>query len=102
MHIDEEYLERDTNVMVMLALSTTQFIRTIPYPVIVEMWDKKSFGRNKRRWLNTFDESQRSTISRWHTKFHKWHLVTGAPEKIAIAPSTLELLQRAVAFFAEC
>lgn len=76
------------------------FRQAVQYPIIVEMWEKRLYGRVKRAWLATFTEKERNKISRYHAKFHRWHLVTGTPEKVSCQLKTLELLKRAVHFFA--
>ena len=81
-------------------ISGNLFIRVVNYPVIVEAWDKRKAGRARREYVATFTESQRDTIARYYKKFHDWYLVRGTPQKVMIRPGTIELLQRAVAFFA--
>lgn len=82
-----------------------EFVReNLQYPIVVEMWDKvvgrSAGGRMKRAWLSQFTEPERKIISRYHTVFYRWHLVTGTPERIAMRLNTWELLKRAVNFFA--
>lgn len=76
------------------------FLRTVSYPVIVEMWEKAKFGRRKRAYRAEFSATERTALSRYHGKFYRWHLVTGAPHRVMLSLKTLTLLQRAVAFFA--
>lgn len=87
--------------------SGDRFIQVINYPVIVEMWkhlfvngNRKIGGRIGRAFKEQFTEAERKTISKWHTKFYRWYLVTGTPKRVALRLSTVELLQRAVHFFA--
>ena len=75
------------------------FRQRFAYPVIVEMWEKKNSGRVKREWLKTFTEAERSRISRWQTKFRRWHLQTGTPARVVMDVSTFGLLERALNFF---
>lgn len=82
--------------------SGEMFRRTVQYPIIVEGWEKKNYGRHKRRWLATFTQAERNKISQYHGRFYKWHLVSGSPLHVSLRPSTLRLLLRAVQFFAEC
>lgn len=80
--------------------SGDEFLRQIDYPVIVESWEKRRFGRGKRKWMAEFTEAERQTIAKYQTKFYRWYLVTGKPDRVMIRLKTLHLLQRAVAFFA--
>jgi hypothetical protein len=80
------------------------FARLVQYPIIVEMWDKiagkNAGGRRKRAYLAEFDEGQRRLISYWYTRFYRWHLTTGTPQRVVMRLATLQLIQRAVHFFA--
>lgn len=82
--------------------SGEKFLQVVAYPVIVESWDRVlSGGQTKRNYQHTFTEAERKTISRYRSKFHRWYLVSGTPKRVMLKLSTLELLQRAVAFFAD-
>ena len=87
-------------VAFVMTIRGDEFARTFPYAVIVEMWDKTKYGRVRREWQKQFSEAARKLISTWHTKFRKWHLQTGMPERVAIRPTTMELLRKALNFFA--
>jgi hypothetical protein len=76
------------------------FLDVVNYPVIVEMWEKVKYGRHRRRWLAEFTQAERNKIACYHGRFYRWHLVSGTPDRVACRLSTLQLLQRAVAFFA--
>lgn len=89
-------------VSIRLNLSGDMFLKVVPYPVVVESWDKKKQGRHKRRWEATFTQAERRKISSYHGRFYRWYLVTGTPRQAQARPRTIELLQRAVNFFAEC
>jgi hypothetical protein len=75
------------------------FLRVVNYPVVVEMYDKVKAGRKRVAYYKEFTDAERKVVSRWHTRFRNWHLVSGTPDRIAIKPATLALLQRAVNFF---
>lgn len=68
--------------------------------VIVETYDHKNFGKGERRYLAEFSQSERNTISKWHTKLHRWYLVTGCPRYFVVSVKTAGLLNRAADFFA--
>lgn len=81
-------------------LSGELFHSLVQYGVIVEMWDKKKSGRVKRAYLQEFDEAERKLLSRWQQMFYRWHMHSGTPQRISMRLGSLELLQRAVNFFA--
>jgi len=72
----------------------------IPFPVIVERWEKKNFGQGKREYYKEFNDKERRTLAAYYPRFYKWYLVKGTPEKCAFAMKNLELLNRAGNFFA--
>jgi len=76
------------------------FGKLVSYSVIVESWEKKNFGRHKRAWLAAFTEAERNKIGRYYGRFYRWYLVTGTPRRVSCRLNTLQLLQRAVNFFA--
>jgi hypothetical protein len=78
------------------------FMRAVAYPVIVESWDRRKFGRHARRWQANFTQAEQDTIATYHRKFYRWHLVSGTPRTVSLRLDTLMLLQRAVNFFSEC
>lgn len=80
--------------------SGEKFREAVNYPIIVEMWDKKKAGRVKRAWEKEFTSGERNKIARYYGKFYKWHLTTGTPKRVALRLNTLQLLRRAVHFFA--
>lgn len=80
--------------------SGEEFLKVVNYPVIVEMWGRTKFGRGKRAYLAQFSATERATLSRYHGAFYRWHLVTGAPDRVMLSLKTLLLLQKLVAFLA--
>ncbi|MBS1722504.1 MAG: hypothetical protein JSS66_05795 [Armatimonadetes bacterium] len=69
--------------------------------VIAEMYEKKKFGRVKRRYLAEFDEAERAVISKWYLRIYAWYLVTGIPVKgVRMTPKTYGTLLKAANFFA--
>lgn len=89
-----------TAVRLAPVFSGEQFKKTVDYPVIVEMWEKKNSGRVRRAYLAQFTDDERTTLARYYAKFYKWHLVTGTPVRVMARLKTVQLLQRAVNFFA--
>jgi hypothetical protein len=83
----------------MPVFSGEAFQKTVPFPVIVEGWEKKNSGRVKRRWLAEFTPSERKKLSGYHGRFYRWYLISGVPRTVTLHLRTLELLQKAVNFF---
>lgn len=97
-HIDLHEIEQ-TGGRVLLRLTGDEFRAMVAFPVVVEMWDKKSYGLTKRAYEQEFDKDERTKLSRWYAKFYNWHLRTGTPRNIAISANTLAFLIRATNFF---
>lgn len=102
----EEYSEFDqpTSGRVGLSLmpicSGEVFKKLVNYPVIVECWEKKKYGRVKREWEKKFTKAERNKIARYYGRFYRWHLVSGTPKRVSLRLSTLQLLKKAAEFFA--
>ena len=76
-------------------------INALGYQCMVESWDKKNFGKGKRKWLAEFDEGERKYLSAMYKRFYKWYLMTGPPQTFTFRNiKNLELIQRAINFFA--
>jgi hypothetical protein len=77
-------------------------LNRLQYPIIVENWEKvKSCGSKKRRWLAEFTEPERKLLSEYYKIFYDWYLRRGTPERFVFRKgSTVDLIHRAVAFFA--
>lgn len=88
------------HVSVITTFSGEAFQKFVNYPIIVEMWEKRKAGRVRRAWEAAFTQAERNKISRYYGRFYRWHLVSGTPLKVACNLGTLDLLQRAVEFFA--
>ena len=98
--LDHDLADRNAPVQVMIVLNHIKFKQLIPYPVIVESWDKIKSGKPKREWLKQFTEEERKRIAYYYKKFYDWYLLTGAPMSISLKSKNITLLQRAVNFFA--
>lgn len=109
-HAAELDMDRDElpegAMRLMPVFSGDAFLKAVNYPVVVEMWkhifthgNRRIGGRIGRAFMEQFTEVERKTISKWHTKFYRWYLVTGTPKRVVLRLKTLQLLQRAVAFF---
>ena len=71
----------------------------IPFPVIVENWKKKEFGKGKREYNAKFTDKEKATITAYISRFRKWYLI-GTPEKCNFVLRNVILLERAGNFFA--
>lgn len=103
----EKYAELDEPIAgrngcsLLPVFSGTAFGSAVNYPLIVESWSKKQSGRQKRRWQAEFTPAERRTLQKYYGKFYDWYLRTGTPRRVSLRLGTLQLLLRAVAFFAE-
>lgn len=75
------------------------------YGCMVEMWDKvvgrSAAGSKRRKYKEAFTDKERAYISKWHTRFVQWHLVSGLPDHLYFGEySKVALLHRAIQFFA--
>lgn len=85
----------------LLPVLTGSFFRDqVNYPVIVEAWHRIKHGKVKRQWLQAFTAEERDRLARYQAAFRNWCLCAGTPLQVSCQPKTLELLKRAVAFFA--
>ena len=97
----EEEQRNEEPVKMMPTFRGDYFGKICQYPIIVEAWKKiESAGSRLRRYHAEFDEKERKVIRFWYNRFYRWYLVTGAPDHITMKLNTLDLLRRAVAFFA--
>lgn len=74
-------------------------LEALQTPVVVEMWDKRKFGRIKRAWLAEFTEAERKAAAKLYPQFYSWYLVKGLPQHKTFMPGTLNLIRRLVDFF---
>lgn len=69
--------------------------------VIVEMYDRKSFGRGKRQYMKMFSKKERQVISRYYGKLYRWYLVKGIPAGgVTMSAGVYQTLIKAANFFA--
>jgi len=93
----------DRSLGLMPTFSGQLFQQQVQYGVIVEIaYGRGLGGSQKRRYWAEFTEQERKLIAKWVSKFYRWHLVTGTPKRVQLRLTTLQLLQRAVAFYAGC
>lgn len=97
---DLDAFESRAGLDLLPVFSGEMFKEAVNYPIIVEMWDKKKAGRVRKAWEKEFTEAERNKVARYYGKFYRWHLISGTPKRVALRLNTLQLLQRAVHFFA--
>lgn len=106
MHLEctKEYEELDVpraaKISMRPTFSAEGFCEQVDYPIIVQAWEWKRYGRGRRRWLSTFTEAERDKIGKWQARFSRWYLVEGTPRRVALSFESLSLLKKAVEFFA--
>jgi hypothetical protein len=75
-------------------------LNALGFPVMVEGWEKKSFGRVRREYLKEFSYYERQVLSQYYKRFYYWYLVKGTPERFIFRKiRTIALLERAINFF---
>jgi hypothetical protein len=103
-HADYDEIDRAGDISRPVSLrpvfSGEYFKSVVAYPVIVERWDKAKSDSKQRRYRADFTEAERKLIASYYSKFYRWYLVTGTPDKVMVKLDTINLLQRAVNFFA--
>jgi hypothetical protein len=97
---DPDIIRPSDPVRLIPSFSFVQFRKLVQYEILVECWKHKESGRGRREWLKQFEEKERRTIERYHRIAYKWYLVDGPPKRVSMHINTLNLLRRAVAFFA--
>lgn len=62
--------------------------------VIVEMWDRRKHGRQRRAFLTEFDDKERAALGRWYRKMYGWHMRTGHPQRVQMSMKSHDLIVR--------
>jgi len=72
--------------------------------IVVETWEhfvgRDAAGSKRRKYHAEFDEKERKLAGKLHTRFYRWHLVTGVPQKVVMSARTISFVERLVAFAA--
>lgn len=80
------------------------FARVVDYPVIVAGWSRavgrEAGGRERRAWENNFSKKEQKYLRDVHNTLAVWYLSTGTPEQVMCDLRSLQLLRKAVEFFA--
>jgi hypothetical protein len=91
-----------TGKRVLLRFTGDEINKLFSIGVVVEMYPKLKFGRQRRAYLAEFTtKEERTKVYKWYVKFYQWYLVKGVPENVAISGGTLVFLQRMCRFFGE-
>ena len=87
--------------LALVPVMTGAFFNQLIEPMVIVMGlDKPPVGRVKRAYHEQFSDAERRLIARTTTnKLRPWCLVRGLPRRIVMRPATIQLLQRAAAFF---
>lgn len=80
--------------------SSALFQELVNYPLLVEQWKRLQQRRFRTAYESEFTAAEREQIEAWRQHFHRWYLVSGPPQRVNCPLAELELLQRAVHFFA--
>lgn len=95
-----EDIEPAPPVQVITLFSGEFFSKQVGWQVIVEMWEKRTFGRVKRAFQKEFtDPNEVRLLGEWYKRFYDWMFRTGTPRQVRMETRTLHLLQRAANFF---
>jgi len=77
-------------------------VNATQFPIIVENWDKKNFGKGKRIFRENFKtEPEKDKLRKLYRDFYQWYLVRGTPKEICWTVQTYEFVKRAVSVFAQ-
>lgn len=73
------------------------------YPIIVEEWKHKNYGRGKKLYLERYPtKEERDANHELYKKARNWYLVEGfPPEGARMKPATLARFTNLINFFAE-
>lgn len=88
-----------------LCYERDEITSTFQYGCMVETWanvvGRRASGSKRRKYKEAFTDKERVFISKWHTRFEVWHLVSGPPDHLYFRKhANIALLQRAIHFFA--
>jgi hypothetical protein len=75
-------------------------VSQLQYPVVVETWKRRLTISNKRKWLATFSETERTLAEEVYKQFYHWHIFSG-PTAVVMSPEKLVWIQtKLIPFFA--
>ena len=95
----EKRKQRSPLARVFIEFSREAIDRT-QYPVIVECWDHKNYGKGKRIWMKSFTEKERKKLHNIYPRLYRWCLVKGTPEWTRMTMETYQFIQKACGVFA--
>ena len=98
--LDEILNKKQSDFNLRPTFTNYSFGEYITYSIIVESWEKKKYGRIKRSYLQKFDEKERQKLTKIAAKLYKWYFISGTPKNVQLSIGTIQLLQKAVDFFA--
>jgi len=85
--------------MQLLTEWTRDELKELNPDLVVQMWNKKDFGRGRRAWLAAFSEAERKTASEYHRLYYDWTMRKGIPDTCVMRFATYALLCKVRDFF---
>lgn len=86
------------NVKCLLVMSGRVFNQFVHFQVLVECWPWLKNGSYRRKYQQAFTAAERNKLAKFYGRFYRWQLVSGVPDRVAVRPQTVHLLQRAIEF----
>lgn len=86
------------DVKYLLVMRGTVFNQFVHFQVLVECWPWLKHGSRRRKYRQAFTAAERNKLAKFYGRFYRWHMVSGVPDRVAVRPQTVHLLQRAIEF----
>ncbi len=96
---DIKKIMREINMKLRVNLNRKE-LDDLQYPIVVEMWEKKEFGRIKRAFVKEFPTpAERRKAANLYKMFYRWYLIDGTPDNHTFKPETIVFVERLSNFF---
>lgn len=92
----EEFTGGD--VRCLLVMAGRVFNQFVNFQVLVECWPWLKNGSYRRKYRQAFTQAERNKLAKFYGRFYRWQLISGVPDRVAVRPQTVHLLQRAIEF----
>lgn len=86
------------DVKCLLVMAGRVFNQFVHFQVLVECWPWLKNGSYRRKYQQAFTQAERNKLARFYGRFYRWTLISGVPDRVAVRPQTVQLLQRAIEF----
>ena len=84
-----------------LALELTgEEFRNLGTALIVEGWDNRKNGRQRRIYHQCTTQTERRIVAAMYPRLYRYELVSGYPDEILLKPSQITAIRHAAAAFA--